>query len=404
MADPSLFDLLKDKSKQDFFDEIVQAAIDEKLSTTAWEPGEPIRAAMAAFARVLASLWMVLAVPAVRAAFLDYSSGAWLTLLAWTAYNVKRKGAEFATRTLTIENRGPVAYLGGGQIGPGQVRIKNNITGKTFTNTTNAGVAAWLGGPYPTATLVFVADEAGTASDTLSGHIATQPVTAPAGILVQSNTTAILGSEEEMDEALKERCRLSRAPLSPAGPHDAYRFVALSTLRADGSYVNVNRVRVVDAGACALNVYLAGRSGPATGSMASPGSDVFLIYQKLLKDVVPNGIKCSVYPAIEASITIAVSLVVDADSGLTKEEAEAKADAAIAEYLATVPIGGRRETPAILPEESGRLFVSDMLAKASESAVGIIRATSSMGAFDMTLPYNAIPDVAYTVDATVVQQ
>lgn len=405
MSIPTISDLLKDKTKEDFFNEIVQAAIDEKLSTTAWAPGEPIRAAMAVFARVLAALWTLIAVPAIRAAFLDYATGAWLTLLAWTSYNVKRKGAEFATKTITVENRGPTAYFGLSQIAAGQLRIKNEETGKTFTNVANIGIAAWLGvGPYPTADGVFVADEAGTASDTLQGLIATLPVSAPSGIVVQTNTSAILGSEEETDEALRARCRLATAPMSPAGPADAYRFVALSTLRPDGSYVSVTRVRIVDAGACSLNVYLAARSGPALGAMNAPGTDIFLVYQKLLKDVVPNGIKCSVYPAIEAALTIDVTLIVDPDSGLTLEEAKTKAEVAIAEYLAAVPIGGRRTTPALLPTDSGKLLVSDMLAKASESAVGIVQATSSLGAFDMTIPYNAIPNVSYTITAIMVKQ
>lgn len=411
MPTPTLTDLLSDKTKEQVFDELVQAAIDEKLSSTAWQPGEPIRAIMSAVARVLAALWTVLAVPAIRAAFLDYASGAWLTLLAWTAYNVKRKGKEFAAGNITIENRGGVAYLGGGSIVPGQIRIKNEVTGKTFTNVGGGGVEAWINsGPYPTVTLPFIADEAGIGSDTLPDEISTQPVTAPSGLVVKSPTPAMLGSDEETDDALKERCRLSTAVISPAGPRDAYRFVALSTLRADGSYVSVTRVRVVDTGACTLRVYLAGRSAPTPGDMATAGSDVFLVYQRLLKDVVPTGFVCHVYSAIAEDTlptlaqTLTVNLIVDADSGLTKEEAEAKASAAIAEYIADVPIGGRRDEPIVSFDDPGKLMVSELLAKASESAKGIVRATSSLGTADMEIPFNAIPDIAYSVTAVLVKQ
>ena len=396
-----LQELLKDKSKEDFFDELVQACIDEKLSTTAWQPGEPMRAVMVVVARVLAWLWSLVALPALRAAFLDYAEGAWLTLYAWTFYNVKRKGAEFASRTLTVENRGAYA----GPIAAGSVRIKNSVTGKTFTNTTGTSfLAAWSGsGAYPTVDLAFTADEAGTASDTPSGYIETQPITAPLGVYVLTNAAAMLGSDEETDPDLRVRCRASSGPLSPAGPVDAYRFVALSTTLPDGTPVSVNRVRVVDVGACTLQVFLAGRSGPTPGDMVTAGSPVFEVYQRLLKTVLPTGMKLYVYPATAASATLAINVVVGIDSGTTAEEAQTAAYDAVAAFLSEVPIGGFRSTPLVNATDPGTLYVSEITAKASESIKGIVRATCSPST-DIALSYDAIPDVTLTVTTSMVKQ
>lgn len=400
MPVPTLADLLAEKSKEAFFDELVQAAIDEKLSTSAWEPGEPIRAAMGAFARVLAALWNFLAVPAIRAAFLDYASGGWLTLLAWTSYGVKRRGAEFATRALTVENHGP-GFL---TITPGQVRIKNGVTGKTFTNTNAITLAAWVGGAFPTGSLAFRADEAGTAGDTNPNEITEgAPITGPSGLYVLTNTAAILGADEEPDDALKIRCRVSMGPLSPAGPRAAYEFVALSTDNASGVPVPINRVRVVDLGGCACAVYLAGRGGPTTGDMATADSDVGLVYNRLLKLVVPFGFTCTAFGAGTTAQTVAFDVFVDIDSGLTAEEAYDKSVAALAEYLAKVPIGGRRITPAGTAFDAGYLFTEELNSIARASAPGIVRVTSSM-AGDLSIPYNHIPDIAFDVTVSMVKQ
>lgn len=398
MADPTLADLLKEKGKEAFFDELVDAAIEEKIPETAWQSGEPLRAVMSIVARVLAAIWS-LALPWLRAPFLDLAEGDLLTLIAWSVYGIRRKGAEFGRRSLTVQNRGPGFYT----VTPGQIRIKNGVTGKTFTNTTGGTLTAWGGGAYPATSMVFTADEAGSGSDTFSGDIAETPVTAPAGLFVLTNDAAILGSDEETDEALRVRAKLSQAPLSPAGPRAAYEMIALSTLRPDGNPVDVNRVRVIDVGNCTLEVYLAGNSGPTTGYMNTAGTDVWLVYQALLKPVVPTGITCNVYGAVAQSLTITIALTVDSESGLTADEAVTAATNAVNAYLARFPIGGNRKAPAVDAFSPGNLFASEILAKATESHEGIVAAETDLG-YDPVILYKAIPDVSLVVTAELVKQ
>lgn len=409
MADPTLDDLLKDKTKEDFFDELVDAAVEEQIPETAWQPGEPMRFVMGIVARVLAALWALI-LPALRAIFLDRATEAWLTLIAWAIYGVKRKGATAGQATLTVENRGSTFYA---SIAAGQIRVKNGTTGKTFTNVSAGGpLAAWPGtGAYPTLDLTFRADEAGTASDTFAGEISTEPVTAPSGVFPLTNATAILGTDEESDPDLRARCKAAPSATSPAGPKLAYQYVALSTQRDDGTYVDVTRVRVVDIGNCQLEVYLAGSSGPTDGDMNTAGSDVFLVYAALLSKVLPTGMTLYVYPAatvevgdpLDDSTWVQISVYVPADSGLTKDEAEAAADAAIAKYLASFPIGGQRKTNAMSTVEDGYLYWSEVAAKASESADLIIAAEHDRVS-DLAVPYGAVPVVHYTVTAYLATQ
>lgn len=389
MADKTIDELLVDKTKEDYFDELVAAATAEGLSSTAWQEGEPARALMSMVARVLFAFWNVIARPALRGAFLDYSSGGWLTLLAWTMYGVKRKGEEFATASIVVENESASFY----SLVPGQIRLKN-LDGKTFTSTSGSSIAAYLGsGAKPTATIIFIADEAGTGSDTLAGDLVATPITAPNGIVARTASVAMAGSDAETDAALKLRCKSAMGPLSPAGPLAAYQFVALSTLRPDGTPVAVNRVRVVDTGFCGVEVYLASASGPTPGTMADLTTDVGLVYAALLKQAVPTGFTCEVFGASVATLDLNIELRVDLDSLLTEDEAVAAATAAFNKYITTLPIGGRRSAPLVTSMDDGYLFADELRAKMSESAEGIIRVTTDLGSGDLTVPYNAIAQV-----------
>src|SRR5690348_6819197 len=96
----SIKDLVKDLSREDILGDFLEVAKALGLATTAWQPGEPIRLLLTVIADVLASLWNGPIVKSIRAGFLDYAEGDWLTLLAWTDYNLFRRDATYATGTL----------------------------------------------------------------------------------------------------------------------------------------------------------------------------------------------------------------------------------------------------------------------------------------------------------------
>jgi len=420
MSDPTIGELLKDQTKESIFDDLIQACVDEGLSTSAWQPGEPIRAVISIIARVLATIWIYIATPAMRGAFLDYAEGSWLTLLAWTNFNVKRRGKEFATANVVLENRSGAFS---GVIAIGQVRIKS-ASGKTFTNISTDSVLAWIGsGAYPTVTLAFTADEAGTESDTLAANIVVTPIAAPTGIYVKKAPN-FRGSDGELDDALRARCRASVAVLSPAGPALAYEFIALSTNRPDGSPVPVNRVKLVSLGGCQMDVYLAGPSGTVTGDMGTAGSDVFLVYANLLRYVVPAGFVCNVYGADEQNETVTIDLILSQAAGLDEAETIAAVGDEIAAYIASLPIGGLRDAPIVNSTDDGVLFKTEIEAEASEAVrrvyaaspdpltglarlaagakKGVVKATASGS--DIVVDYRSIVKLTATVNATTVLQ
>lgn len=393
----SIQDLLKDLSKEEILEDLLDLAKAAGLTVTAWQSGEPILDLVTILAEQFSRLWNNTIVKAIRGAFLDYAEGGWLTLLAWVTYGVFRRSATFAGSPLTVENRAGGVYT----FNPGDVRVKN-AAGKTFVNVTSGGIAAWTGsGDYPTVELDFVADEAGSASNTPSNGIQAypiQPVTAPAGIYAITNADPIFGDDEESDRSLRERCRLATGPLSPAGPAAAYEAVARAAKRDDGTSVDVTRVRVISAGGGVVNVFLAGASGATTGDTSTEGTDVYIVNQAVQLKCVPAGITCNVAAATEHPIARTVTLRVDRGANITLAAALAAATTAVDTFFRELPIGGHKDVSG----GDGYVFMNEIGAKASESAEGIIKASVS-GSDELLDPDEvAVPTI--TITGTVVTQ
>ncbi len=316
----SIEDLLQDQTKEALLADLLALASALGLSTEAWQPGEPIYDLLAIFTEQLARLWNDPIVRALRAGFLDYATDSWLTLLAWVTYGVYRREETFATMSLVVENRGGGYY----SFVAGDLRVQNSNS-KGFTSTSSGVLTPWSGtGAYPTVTISFQADEAGTGSDTVANDIAAYPIVpskAPASVYVRTNAGPAFGREQETDEGLRERCRLSTGPLSASGPRSAYEAVALETLRPDGSAVNVTRVAVVEPGGGVVEVYLASDSGAASGDTVTLDSDVYLVNVRLQDLVVPPGLTVTVAAATEVPCSYNMDLTVDRKSKLTKVEA-----------------------------------------------------------------------------------
>ncbi len=410
-----LDDLLTDLTPEEIFDDLLAIAKALGLSTTAWQPGEPIRGVMSVFARWTAPLWNGQVLPALRALFLDKASGDWLTLVAWALYKVYRKEATFASGpAITVENR----EGGFWEINPGDIRFE--VAGKTYTNIDGGTLAAWTGtGAFPTLDLLFVADEAGTDSDLDLADVPEHPASpllAPgAGIYLRAGDGMLLGQDEEEDDELKERCRLSTGPLSPAGPRAAYQYVALSTRRpaADEAVtierllvsqagdigVNVNRVLVRNMGSGVIDVRLASPSGAASGDVATAGTDVYLVNQAIQLLVVPMGLTANVSSADEAPLAITLELDVLRESNVTKAAAEAAAVKAVNDFFRRVPIGGRK-----LADSAVRFVVMhEVRAIAKAASPGIYRVRSTPEDDHSILGTNVVVPTV-TATATLVEQ
>lgn len=396
-------ELVQDLTREEILEDLLTIAKALGLNTTAWQPGEPVWVILTTVAEQMANLWNNIIVRAIRAGFLDYAEGSWLTLLAWTAYGVSRKVKTFASGSITIENRGGGFY----PLVGGEIRI-SNATGQTFTNAAGGTLSPWLGvgNPFPTLVLTFVAHEAGSDSSTPIGGILAYPdapVAAPGGIYALTNTTALVGTATEDDDDLKARCRLSTGPLSPAGAKSAYAAVALSTLRPDGSYIDCTRVKVLDGGYGSADVFLASPIGATPGNNILLDSDVYLANIAIQDKVVPVGFTVTVVGATETPVTVAVTLQVDRGSNVPAKEATAAAGAALNLYFQKLPIGGYT---VVAGSGTGYVFRESLVAVATKSNPGIFRADVLIngGSGDaLLLPSNvAVPTI--NVSAIVVTQ
>jgi hypothetical protein len=408
----ALSDLVKDLERKEVLEDFIAVGKALGLSTSGWQPGEPIYDLLTIFADQIASLWNNVLVKAIRAAFLDYASGLWLTFFAGTFYETWRQQKTFATGDLILENRSAFFYT----VNPGNVRI-NNSNAKGFANVTGGFLLPWDGiSAYPTLTISMQADEEGADSNTAIGDILpfpTVPLSAPAGVYAQTNATAWLGSDEETDAALKVRARLSTGPLSPASPRSAYESIALSTRvtaagvpltpRDEGydtaTAVNVNRVKVREPGGGIVLVYLASPAGAASGDNVTDGTDVFYVNALIQKKVVPAGLLCTVSSATEHAINLGVVTVyVDRDSLVTADEANAAVTDAVTVFFETLPIGGQRTVPG----GQGWVFIDEIKAKASESLEGIYKVEIAVA--DVALNQNWVAVPTFSVFAIVVTQ
>lgn len=396
----SIDELISDLTKEDALDALLDIAKAAGLPVTAWQPGEPIRALLEKIAEWFAATWNSVIVKAIRAGFLEYAEGDWLTLLAWVAFGVYRRTETFASiDALVIENRAGSVYV----FVPGDLRVAT-AAGKTYTNVTGGALGAWPGsGDFPTVELDFIADEAGSDSNAAAGSIQaypTLPLKAPAGVYARTNDDPAFGEDTELDDSLRERCRLSTGPISPGGVVACIESLAKSAIRADGTSCDITRVKIIEPGMGEVYVYLAGSSGAASGDTLSEGTDVYTANQLIQVYAAKIGITVYVEAATELPVTVTMSLIVDRAANLSAASAEAKAQTAAESFVRTLPIGGHK----LVEAGSGYLIASELAAKASESAEGIISASITGG--DVLLAVNevAVLDVGSTYTATVVTQ
>ena len=415
----ALKDLIKDLVDTEVLEDMRAVGRLLGLSDYAMATGRPVGAVMSVFAGQFAKLWNAYPAPWMRSAFLDYATGDWLTFRAWTGYKRYRGGQTFATGDVVIENRGGGFYT----ITPGVIRLKN-AAGKTFTNTVGGTLTPWLGaGAYPTLSMVFQADAAGAASNTPAGGIAAFPtplVSGPANVYAQTNASALLGSDAEKDPALVNRCRISTGPLSPGGPRRAYESVALDVRRdangdpvlpepigtdaaayAAATALNITRVRVLEPGSNIVRVLLASAAGAASGTSASPGTDVFVANMALQLWACPAGMTLIVEPAVELPVALGlITLFVNRASLVTKAEAEAAALAALDDFFRTFPIGGRRKVPG----DIGRLYKGEFEGIAKAASPGIFEVDANSFPFDVIVGESKVVVPSYTVNAVLVTQ
>lgn len=376
MAAVTFDELMVPITRDEFVASMLQILADLGLPTTAWQELSAVREYIYAAANSDAILSDSIT-PAARAGLLDYAEGQWLTLTAAQEYGVDRILSTAATGDirLTESDGDPHTFSAG------DVRVLNETTGKTYTNSEGGTLTA-----NGTLDLAFIADEPGSASDLVEGQTLTL-LTAIPGV-TPSWVADLLGQDEETDQSVRDRCRDSMAKASPNGPAAAYDYYAKSALRPDGTAVGVTRTKRVEANAT-VTLYCA----DADGGITAP--DVAIVQDVIDLNVVPTGFAAIVVAASTLAVTLAFTLSRSPTATASEASLETLINAAIDSYFASIPVGG---DPSLSFQG---IFVSTLIQRIRNAAgANVVDVVVTSPASDQALANNQVPvisgSIAYT--------
>lgn len=339
------------------------------LPVASWRPGARIRTILAAVATVHSALWTVAGLLA-KAGFREYATGEWLTLLAKQVYGLDRVAATFAAGTVTLTNAGGATYTWN----IGDLTVQASAVGKNYTNT-----AAVTLGPSPdTQDVAVAAVEAGSGSTVAALAIDTM-VTSAIGVTV-SNAAALVGVDEETDDAQRTRCAQVLSTTFPFGSADAYDYTAKLATRLDGTSVGVTRTQV-DTSSPVGTVYLAvaTASGAVSGTYSDPATDLGAVNDAIQSQVVPLGVTCSVVSAVVVPVAVTYDFWFLTTSGAAASQVAAKIAAALATFFSAQPVGGEDVGAG------GYCFANSVLATIYAANPYIIKATLTLPASDRAI-------------------
>lgn len=357
--------LFEPKTRDQILEQILGVAQAVGLPIEAWQEGSVGRQLMTVFAQKLADYSQVGAL-AAGGGLLGYAEGDWLTLLAQELYLIDRIPATSGTCSVLLTNSSGVAYV----LAAGDVRVVNGATGATYTSTGGGSLGA--GGSL---TLTVQADEPGTASNAAVGAI-NALVTPLLGVTV-SNTTACVGTDEETDAALVERCRDSLGRASPNGPAEAYSYFAKTATRsADDTLIGVTRVNV-EQGELTVTVYVADSDGPIETA------DLADVNTAIQENCVPTGYTATVVNATAVTVPVTSTVYLSPGSSLSIADLTAAVEERLTAYFSAAPIGG-------YVVSGGFIFQSAIIGEIFQAAPDIIKVVLSAPAADVPLDPNEV--------------
>jgi len=256
----TLEELITPEDEEDALSYLLTEADAVGFPTTAWQTGGVAYTLLRIVAKALTDK-VALVAEVARGGLLALASGAWLTLLALSHYDVTRYVATRAAGSVTIA----IASGSPGQtIQPGQLWIRT-AAGLRYNSTNAAPVVIASGG---SATIPFHAEATGSAYNVALGTGLTlvTPLAGLTAAFLDVGTGTWLttqGADEETDALVRARCQARWATIGVQKTSDAY--YALARDSASGTTTVPNRV-TVDAsnprGPGTVDVWIAGPAGP----------------------------------------------------------------------------------------------------------------------------------------------
>lgn len=187
------------------------------ILVTSWRTGDPTATNLYFLCEALAKRDVV-AEQFIRSGFLSTAKGDWKRLVAKEVYGVNAGEASYSTPTCTLANSQGGLY----PIEPGDITVKSSLSNVTFHNTNSPILQP---GPGTTCILELECDVAGS-DGTVGANEIDNLLTPLIGVSIASSTAAV-GLDEQDETSLQDECDATLGALSPNGPGDAYRKVAL---------------------------------------------------------------------------------------------------------------------------------------------------------------------------------
>ena len=374
----SLEDLFASVSPEKALEVLLQILETVGVKARSWRRGGTFRTILAGVTRQYSDL-TVLSADAIKGRFLDEATGGWLTRLAKLGYGVDRKPATFAQGYVTLTNSSGNEYTEG----PDQVVFRHAVTGKAYVNAEPISLI----GPS-TQTVLVRAVEIGSGSNAAPGTVEVLE-TQLTGVSV-TNVAAVIGSDAETDEELRQACRDKLGILSVRGPRNAYRYAIRIATRNDGSPVDVNKSRISPSSSTGV-VHIICRSP----SGAPAPEDLQAVRAAAEAVARPDSVTGIVSAAQEVPLTRNLVVWARRRDGIDAAGIKALVEAKLIEAMRDYEIGGIAKDP----DPTGFLY-ADYIAGVVHSAHPSIFDVDGTGA-DLALEVDEIPILTATIQVRI---
>jgi uncharacterized phage protein gp47/JayE len=322
-------ELIDPKTAETLREELLDRLEQAEFPITAWQPGNPARTLVQVDVQTLAELYEIVSLIG-KGWSLDDAADAWLTLHAYSRYDLERILATFAKHEVTL-----TAASGAGpySITAGQLVLVNN-QGVRFRSTNTTTLTLSYGSPL---TLTVQAETAGQKGNSQPIGVITPAL---AGVTMAWSSRTLDARDQESDPELRQRCRDRWATLASGFTEEAVRYWATSAKLTDG-VTSAGCTRVGFGARDGLGgyvVYVAGASGPLT----TPGVTAVQTILDLKKPITDTPV---VTNATQVTVTVLGS--VRFFSGYNTADNRSAAAAAITAYVAGLPLGSSADPPVV---------------------------------------------------------
>lgn len=294
------------------------------VDQTTWAEGTVTLTELEAFSAMV-SYCTYLQSGTASSGFLDFATGRWLEVGAEQTFGQTRDPKQAGTCTMQLTNTSGATL----NFIANDLVFRNRNTNAQYRNTGVVSLANSATATFPIQALI-----AGTDSNAAVGEIDSLVTSIPG--LAGANTSALVGVDDETDDELIEKSRLSLGPLSPFGPKDAYRYAATRATRPDGTLVGVKKVKVVPDGYNNITVIVAGNQS----GIPADANNLDRVEAALRSNALPQGITLFTESAVPHVIGGAFTIYIYTTANLSEQEVKDLATAGLTDKFDRTPIGG----------------------------------------------------------------